>query len=348
MRAGALAVLLAVSASAQPVPALSGRVVDAAGVLSPSAEAAVTARLAAHEDSTSNQVVVLTIPSLDGADLETYANRAFRTWGLGQAATDNGVLLLVSRDDRQLRIEVGYGLEGVLTDAESSSIIRNVIVPRFRDGDHDGGVLGGVDLILNVLGRDGAPPGVGAGPAFAAPPPPSPWRGGAIGIALVLLVAAPVLYGGLVRDGVSTARSPELALLSAFAGGSIGVSVYYLTRWPEVLWLTLLAPLVVVPINLHLERHPTRGPARRARRWDRRRAAAEAHRRREAEQVALARRRPSSGSTWGGSSDWDFGSSGSSSRSSGGSSSSSSSSSRSSSFRGGGGSSGGGGASGRW
>ncbi|PAP77293.1 hypothetical protein BSZ37_13040 [Rubrivirga marina] len=160
MRAGGLlaVLLLAVpGAAALDVPPLTGRVVDLADVLDPATEAALVARLAAHEDSTSNQVVVLTIPSLEGEILEPYATRVFRTWELGQADRDNGILLLVAVADRELRIEVGYGLEGSLTDATSGSIIRAEIVPRFRDGDFDAGVVAGVDAILGAIDGSYAP-----------------------------------------------------------------------------------------------------------------------------------------------------------------------------------------------
>jgi uncharacterized protein len=143
--------LLGAAASAQAVPELTGRVVDTADLLSPATESTILNLLAAHEDSTSNQVAVLTIPSLDGAVLEEYATTVFRSWALGQADRDNGVLLLISRDDRQIRIEVGYGLEGSLTDATAGSIIRNEMTPRFRDGDFDGGTLGAVTAILGAL-----------------------------------------------------------------------------------------------------------------------------------------------------------------------------------------------------
>src|SRR5690606_5234978 len=136
--------VLPAAALAQPaVPPLTGRVVDLADVLSPATEAQVTTLLEAHEAQTTNQVAVLTIPSLQGSTVEEVANEVFNAWGLGQSGRDNGVLLLVARDDRELRIEVGYGLEGALTDAEAGRIIRNVIVPRFRDGDFDGGVSAG-------------------------------------------------------------------------------------------------------------------------------------------------------------------------------------------------------------
>ena len=121
---------------------LSGRVMDRADVLSSATETALDNLLTTHERETGNQVVVATVPSLGGRSVEVVANRLFRQWELGQAEDDNGVLLLVSRDDRELRIEVGYGLEATLTDARAGGIVDDVIVPRFRDGDFDGGVLG--------------------------------------------------------------------------------------------------------------------------------------------------------------------------------------------------------------
>jgi uncharacterized protein len=101
---------------------------------------------------------VLTIPSLEGQTVEEVANEVFKAWGLGQAERDNGVLLLVARDDRELRIEVGYGLEGDLTDAEAGRIIRNVIVPAFREGDFDGGVTAGTTAILGTIEGTYTPP----------------------------------------------------------------------------------------------------------------------------------------------------------------------------------------------
>jgi uncharacterized protein len=135
-------------------PALTGRVVDRAELLDPAQEAAIEARLAAHEAKSSDQVVVATIPTLGGAVLEDYANRLFRHWGLGQAGENNGVLLLVARDDRKIRIEVGYGLEGALTDAAARIIIENAMVPAFRAGDFAGGISEAADLIVSVLSGD--------------------------------------------------------------------------------------------------------------------------------------------------------------------------------------------------
>jgi uncharacterized protein len=133
------------------VPMLTGRVVDLAHVLPATTVEALTAQLKTHEDTTSNQVTVLVLPSLEGEPLESFSHRVATTWKLGQKGTDNGVLLLVAMKERKIRIEVGYGLEGTLTDARSAQIIRNEIVPRFRAGDVPGGVTAGVDAILKTI-----------------------------------------------------------------------------------------------------------------------------------------------------------------------------------------------------
>ncbi|SFK04787.1 TPM domain-containing protein [Methylocapsa palsarum] len=135
-------------------PALSGRVVDQAGILSPDAHASIAARLDALEAKSGIQLEVATVNSLDGDEIEPYANELFRTWKLGQKEKNNGVLLLVAPSQRKVRIEVGYGLEGVLTDALSKIIISNAIAPRFKAGDYDGGVQRGVDDIITVLTTD--------------------------------------------------------------------------------------------------------------------------------------------------------------------------------------------------
>jgi len=133
------------------VPALKGRVVDLAHVLPVSTVNSLSARMADHEASTSNQAAVLILPSLDGEPLEEFSHRVATAWKLGQKGTDNGVLLLVALQERKVRIEVGYGLEGTLTDIRSAHIIRHDIVPRFRAGDFPGGVSAGVDAILRTI-----------------------------------------------------------------------------------------------------------------------------------------------------------------------------------------------------
>ncbi|SFG34733.1 TPM domain-containing protein [Methylobacterium gossipiicola] len=142
------------SAADPTFPALGGRVVDAAGLLGAEDRAGLAAKLKAHEDKTSDQVVVATVPDLQGLTVEDYANRLFRHWALGQKKTNNGVLLLVAPKDRKVRIEVGYGLEGALTDALSKVIITTAITPRFKVGDYAGGLNAGVDAILSILSGD--------------------------------------------------------------------------------------------------------------------------------------------------------------------------------------------------
>lgn len=124
---------------------------DLANVLSTDARARLERILRAEQDSTSNQISVLIIKSLNGGSLEEYSLRVAEKWQPGQAEKDNGVLLLISVDDRKVRIEVGYGLEGRLTDAMSSRIIRNEIAPRFRNGDYDGGVQAAVMAIIKTI-----------------------------------------------------------------------------------------------------------------------------------------------------------------------------------------------------
>jgi uncharacterized protein len=138
-------------ASALDVPPLTGRVVDLARVLPGSESAQLSDQLKAHEEKTGNQVAVLILPSLEGEPLEEYSHRVATTWKLGQKGTDNGVLLLVALRERKLRIEVGYGLEGMLTDLRSSRIIRHEIVPRFKGGDIPAGVRAGTEAILRTI-----------------------------------------------------------------------------------------------------------------------------------------------------------------------------------------------------
>ena len=145
---------LVTAAFALDFPQLTGRVVDQAGVMSADSRSAVEAKLKDLEDKSGIQLVVATVKSLQGSDIETYANQLFRTWKLGQAQKNNGVLLLVAPAEHKVRIEVGYGLEGTLTDALSSVIISSAIVPRFKANDYSGGIERGVDGIISVLNGD--------------------------------------------------------------------------------------------------------------------------------------------------------------------------------------------------
>jgi uncharacterized protein len=147
---------LVTAAFALDFPQLTGRVVDQAGVLSADSRTAVEAKLKDLEDKSGIQLVVATVKSLQGGDIETYANELFRAWKLGQAQKNNGALLLVAPNEHKVRIEVGYGLEGTLTDALSSVVISSAIIPRFKTGDFSGGIERGVDGIISILSGDTA------------------------------------------------------------------------------------------------------------------------------------------------------------------------------------------------
>jgi uncharacterized protein len=147
---------LVTAAFALDFPQLTGRVVDQAGVMSADSRSAVEQKLKNLEDKSGIQLVVATVKSLQGSDVETYANDLFRAWKLGQAQKNNGVLLLVAPNEHKVRIEVGYGLEGTLTDALSSVVISSAIIPRFKTGDFSGGIERGVDGIISILSGDTA------------------------------------------------------------------------------------------------------------------------------------------------------------------------------------------------
>ena len=135
-------------------PVLSGRVVDQANLIQPATRIAIEQKLEDLETKSGIQLVVATVSSLEGQDIEPYANELFRNWKLGEKTKNNGVLLLVAPNERRVRIEVGYGLEGTLTDALSKVIIANAITPRFKAGDFSGGISRGVDDIITVLTTD--------------------------------------------------------------------------------------------------------------------------------------------------------------------------------------------------
>lgn len=146
----------AIALGAPNYPALTGRVVDQAGILQASTRAGLQSKLKDLEDKSGIQLVVATVTSLDGSDVESYANGLFRYWKLGETKKNNGVLFLVAPKERKMRIEVGYGLEGALTDALSKVIITSAVAPKFKAGDYNSGVERGVEGIIEVLSGDSA------------------------------------------------------------------------------------------------------------------------------------------------------------------------------------------------
>lgn len=154
---GAALLLLCFSGSSAQVavPPHTARVIDRTGTLSDAQRGALEQRLAEFEDRKGSQIAVLIVPTTEAETVEQYSLRVAEQWKLGRKGVDDGVLLLVAKEDRSLRIEVGYGLEGALTDADSARIIREVIVPLFKHGDFHGGIEAGVDRIIRVI--DGEP-----------------------------------------------------------------------------------------------------------------------------------------------------------------------------------------------
>jgi len=172
---GGMILLSAVAAGAdRAIPFLGGRVVDEAGMIPPDAKQRIEEKLAAFEQRTGDQVAVLTVDSLEGDPVEDFSMRVVEAWKLGKKGKDDGVLFLVAKQDRKMRIEVGYGLEGTLTDLKSGRIIDNVVRPDFQKGDFGAGIEHGIDAILSALGggevpvepvaqpREGSPAGASA------------------------------------------------------------------------------------------------------------------------------------------------------------------------------------------
>ncbi|HEV2080821.1 MAG TPA: TPM domain-containing protein [Brevundimonas sp.] len=162
-------------------PALTGRVVDQANLLSPAKEAELTTRLEALERDTSDQLVVVTVDGLQDRDIADYGYQLGRAWGIGQSAENNGVLLIVAPNERKVRIEVGYGLEPILTDALSALIIHEQILPAFRDGGFERGITNGVEAIETQLRLD--PEEAQARAAAAESPDPE------VPVAIILFIA---------------------------------------------------------------------------------------------------------------------------------------------------------------
>jgi len=189
-------VALAAPAGAQNFPALTGRVVDAAHALSPGVAESLAATSRVLEQRTSHQLAVAIVPSLDGRSVEAYANGLFRAWRLGRKDENDGVLLLVAPTERKLRIEVGYGLEGVLPDAMAKVIIDEFMLPHLRAGRIDAAVTAGVERISDVIdGRGAEVRRIVQARATAAPPAPvdhRPWWVGVSWQAIMPLMLFPL------------------------------------------------------------------------------------------------------------------------------------------------------------
>jgi uncharacterized protein len=208
LHCAAIALALALAgfgASAEPlvaVPALKARVTDLTGTLTPDQAATLEAKLSAFEQAKGSQVTVLIVPTTKPEEIEQYAIRVAEAWKLGRKGVDDGAILLVARDDRKVRIEVGYGLEGILPDATANRIVDEDIVPRFRAGDYYGGIAAGTDRMLRVIEGEPLPEPERRGTAHGS---------GGLGQLLPLLLIF-ALVGGSILAGV-------VAFVFAIVGG---------------------------------------------------------------------------------------------------------------------------------
>lgn len=216
----------ACSWAALAVPALKGRVNDTADILSPGTRQQLESMLAELERSDSTQIAVLTIASLEGEVLEEFSLKVAETWKIGQKGKDNGALLLIAKNDRKLRIETGYGLEGRLTDLQAGRIIRDVIRPKFRDGDFDGGTLAGVTAMIAAVRGEYQAEGQAA-------PKTHTNQDDFFGLGIFLLFA----FFGLARVA---GRHPKV---SAVLGGILAPVVGFLFLGFQ--WLALLALIAI-------------------------------------------------------------------------------------------------------
>jgi uncharacterized protein len=212
------------AAAAPTFPALTGRVVDGANILSSQTRASLDTKLEALESKTSRQLVVVTVPSLQGYEIEDYGYQLGRVWGIGEKGRDNGVLLIVAPNERRVRIEVGYGLEGVLTDALSNVILQTQVLPKFRTGDFEGGVVAGADALIEQLSL----PDDQAKARVTASAQPQAAPDGSVPVVVLVLLGLWVVLGlfGTITGGPGHRMDlwmlPLLLLMSASSHGRGG------------------------------------------------------------------------------------------------------------------------------
>ena len=227
-----LATALADGAETQPIPPLRARVTDLTGTLAAGQQAKLDARLAAFERAKGAQIAVLIVATVQPETIEQYALRVVEAWQLGRQGIDDGALLLVARDDRKLRIEVGYGLEGVLNDATAKRIVSETISPRFRQGDFAGGIDAGVDALLKVVGGEPLPPPAAA-PSQRADGGDSPFETLLmVGFMIVFVIGRMLraIFGSLLAAIIVAVAAGVLAALllsSLLAAVIIGVLAFF-------------------------------------------------------------------------------------------------------------------------
>jgi uncharacterized protein len=208
--AGALAVLPVPARAEVPVPVLKERVTDLTGTLSAAQKSELEARIAAYESRRGSQIAVLMLPTTKPEEIEQYAIRVAEAWKIGRKGVDDGLILVVAKDDRRLRIEVGYGLEGAIPDSVAKRVIEERITPRFRDGDFYGGVRDGVEQLIRLAEGEKLP----APQASRGRQAPDNWSNYLIAAIVFIAVAGGVLKAVLGRVPGSLATGAGLGLIA--------------------------------------------------------------------------------------------------------------------------------------
>jgi uncharacterized protein len=218
----------------QPVPKLEARVTDLTGTLTAEQQASLEEKLAAFEARKGAQVAVLIVPTTQPEEIEQYSIRAVEQWKLGRKGTDDGALLLVAKNDRRLRIEVGYGLEGVLPDATANRITDETIAPLFKQGDFFGGINAGVEQITKII--DGEP----------LPEPDQRWRGNERGTSGLLGALPFLIIGALIASTILRSLFGRTAG-SFLTGGGVGLLAFVLSK---LLGIAVVAGIIAFIFSL--------------------------------------------------------------------------------------------------
>lgn len=198
-----------------PIPALAARVTDLTQTLAPADTQALEAKLADWEARTGNQLVVLMVPATQPEPIEAYSLRVAEAWKIGRKGQDNGALFLVAKNDKKMRIEVGYGLEGTLTDVTARRIIAETVAPLFRDGKFAAGINAGVDRIIAVIAEGKPLP-----PPRGQAPSSSPRGGMSLDMLLIVLLIVVPLIGGILRS-----------IFGRLFGSTVGAGIVGTAAW---------------------------------------------------------------------------------------------------------------------
>jgi uncharacterized protein len=234
-----LAASATVAFAALSLPESTGYVNDTANMLSSGTVSSLESRLRAYEQTSGNEVAVVTVSDLQGTTVEDFAVRLFEKWKIGKKDKDNGALLLVAEKERKIRIEVGYGLEPELTDAESFRIISNTITPAFKQGDYDGGITRGVDSIVTAISADGSTgdQGESGSPAGTSQP-----KSSSKGLGTLIFPALFVLFG-LFQWFISILGRTKSWWLGGVIGAVLGLLVMIFSPIIGIVAMAMLTPL---------------------------------------------------------------------------------------------------------